>query len=82
MKKIILMFFLATLLGSTAQAEGQFGLTGTLNDGAGISYVNDNYTATVLYKNIQNRAGVDEDESNIELNVKYSSSQIRKYLAI
>lgn len=48
MKKIILMVLLATLLGSTAQAEGQFCLTGTLNDGSGISYVNDNYTATLL----------------------------------
>ncbi|RAP33295.1 hypothetical protein DID77_03270 [Candidatus Marinamargulisbacteria bacterium SCGC AG-439-L15] len=61
------LFFVAV----TVQANPQFGITGASDGGAGLTAVGNQYSASILYSIINNRGGVDEDQSAIEFNAKY-----------
>ena len=72
MKKIVLGLLVVLMASKLSFAALQFGVTGQIDGGVGVSLVNDSFSTSALISQIQNINGVDgEDRTSIELNAKY-----------
>ena len=72
MKKIVLSLLVVLMASKLSFAALQFGVTGQIDGGIGVSLVNNSFSTSALISQIQNINGVDgEDRTSIELNAKY-----------
>ena len=65
------IFLLGLCMIYPTQAMTQFGLSAVSDGGAGVILLTETVSSSILYSTINNRTGVDEDETNIEFNIKY-----------